>query len=574
MLNLFGRSWLPWGFGNSDKVELTTAELGSLRSEIADLEERKAHLKAQLEHLDELLRSARLAGYLFIRTRWKELPGEPPIIDSDIDDWLPRFVVLHGECIFFYLLSTDLSPQDSILLSDMVEVGPLPGFIQEDEQTRYSFYILTCHGLRYECSSISEIKANSWLKALCIDCKLGTENTEAVKDSSETSKQYLDKARQNDYLLTSCLNNTATNEETQRPRLHVDTYTGGSGPSYANVDSPWRCLCFGLDVHNTYTLPRRLTVLQNSQSFFTDDLTFMTKDQSSESRMNPRGGFKRHIDGFNMKNHYTRLRHISLFLENQISGGAVSRVSQASELQIEKMSSQIYKSAASKVLRSLISASKSAPVLAEGRAVAVATATSFRGKVPSFASFYGRENSQNESRGWVSGALALPAAVYMLQDQEAHAAEMERTFIAIKPDGVQRGLISEILSRFERKGFKLVAIKLVVPSKEFAQKHYHDLKERPFFNGLCDFLSSGPVLAMVWEGEGVIKYGRKLIGATDPQKSEPGTIRGDLAVVVGRNIIHGSDGPETAKDEINLWFKPEELVSFTSNEEKWVYGNN
>ncbi|KAL0329945.1 UNVERIFIED_CONTAM: Nucleoside diphosphate kinase, chloroplastic, partial [Sesamum radiatum] len=127
---------------------------------------------------------------------------------------------------------------------------------------------------------------------------------------------------------------------------------------------------------------------------------------------------------------------------------------------------------------------------------------------------------------------------------------------------------------FERKGFKLVAVKIVIPSKDFAEKHYHDLKERPFFNGLCDFLSSGPVVAMVWEGEGVIKYGRKLIGATDPQKSEPGTIRGDLAVVVGRNIIHGSDGPETAKDEINLWFKPEELVSYTSNAEKWVYGVN
>lgn len=126
--------------------------------------------------------------------------------------------------------------------------------------------------------------------------------------------------------------------------------------------------------------------------------------------------------------------------------------------------------------------------------------------------------------------------------------------------------ISEIIARFERKGFKLVAIKLVIPSKDFAEKHYHDLKERPFFNGLCDFLSSGPVLAMVsvvakllfwlmsdlsfirklkivslnfqvWEGEGVIKYGRKLIGATDPQKSEPGTIRGDLAVVVGRYVL-------------------------------------
>jgi nucleoside-diphosphate kinase len=152
--------------------------------------------------------------------------------------------------------------------------------------------------------------------------------------------------------------------------------------------------------------------------------------------------------------------------------------------------------------------------------------------------------------------------------------QMERTFIAIKPDGVQRGLISEIITRFERKGYKLVGIKVMVPSKGFAQKHYHDLKERPFFNGLCNFLSSGPVVAMVWEGEGVIRYGRKLIGATDPQKSEPGTIRGDLAVVVGRNIIHGSDGPETAKDEISLWFKPEELVSYTSNAEKWIYGQN
>ncbi|KAK8958534.1 hypothetical protein KSP40_PGU018038 [Platanthera guangdongensis] len=102
--------------------------------------------------------------------------------------------------------------------------------------------------------------------------------------------------------------------------------------------------------------------------------------------------------------------------------------------------------------------------------------------------------------------------------------------------------IAEIISRFERKGYKLVAIKLVIPTNDFAQKHYHDLKERPFFSGLCDFLSSGPVLAMVWEGEGVIKYGRKLIGATDPQKSEPGTIRGDLAVVVGRrNKLTGNE---------------------------------
>ncbi|KAK9094060.1 hypothetical protein Scep_025529 [Stephania cephalantha] len=233
-----------------------------------------------------------------------------------------------------------------------------------------------------------------------------------------------------------------------------------------------------------------------------------------------------------------------------------------------KMSSQIYRSVF-RTLRSAAAASKSsAALLAEGRAAAAATATSFRGKVPYLASIYERANSQNGYRGWVSSALALPAAAYMLQEQEAHAAE-----------------VAEIVSRFERKGYKLVAVKLVIPSKDFAEKHYYDLKERPFFSGLCDFLSSGPVLAMVWEGEGVIKYGRKLIGATDPQKSEPGTIRGDLAVVVGRalctdmafarrNIIHGSDGPETAKDEINLWFEPEELVSYTSNAEKWVYGVN
>ncbi|KAL2550996.1 Nucleoside diphosphate kinase IV [Forsythia ovata] len=181
---------------------------------------------------------------------------------------------------------------------------------------------------------------------------------------------------------------------------------------------------------------------------------------------------------------------------------------------------------------------------------AAAATVSRRGKVSSLAS-YGASESGNTFRSWISGALALPSAENLYGYQ-----------------------ISEIISRFECKGYKLVAIKILVPSKEFAQKHYHDLKERPFFNGLCEFLSSGPVIAMVWEGEGVIKYGRKLIGATDPQKCEPGTIRGDLAVVVERNIIHGSDDPETAKDEINLWFKPDDLVSYTSNSENWIYGDN
>ncbi|GMY30541.1 Rho GTPase activating protein [Fagus crenata] len=178
MLNLFTLRGMPWASSTvgQKKVQLSAVEVESLRSELADLEEREAHLKAQLEHVDEILRSARLSGYLYIRTRWTALPGEPPPLDdSDIDDWLPRFVVLHGPCLFFYLLSTDLSPQDSTLLPDIVEIGPLPSFKREDEETRYAFYILTRQGLRFECSSISKIQVDSWLSALQTDCKLGSD---------------------------------------------------------------------------------------------------------------------------------------------------------------------------------------------------------------------------------------------------------------------------------------------------------------------------------------------------------------------------------------------------------------
>ena len=145
----------------------------------------------------------------------------------------------------------------------------------------------------------------------------------------------------------------------------------------------------------------------------------------------------------------------------------------------------------------------------------------------------------------------------------------ERTFIAIKPDGVQRGLISEIIGRFERKGFKLVGLKQLIPSKELAQKHYGVHKDRPFFEDLVGFISSGPVIAMVWEGEGVILNSRKLIGATKPLEAEPGTIRGDLAIDIGRNIIHGSDGPETAAFEINLWFEDSEINEWKTSDYKW-----
>lgn len=148
---------------------------------------------------------------------------------------------------------------------------------------------------------------------------------------------------------------------------------------------------------------------------------------------------------------------------------------------------------------------------------------------------------------------------------------MERTFIAIKPDGVQRGLIGEIIQRFEKKGFTLVGMKAMKVSRELAETHYGEHKEKPFFGGLVDFITSGPVIAMVWEGEGVIAASRKMIGATKPLESAPGTIRGDFGVTVGRNIIHGSDAPETAQREIGLWFTDDELVGWQPSMTSWIY---
>jgi nucleoside-diphosphate kinase len=148
---------------------------------------------------------------------------------------------------------------------------------------------------------------------------------------------------------------------------------------------------------------------------------------------------------------------------------------------------------------------------------------------------------------------------------------VERTFIAIKPDGVQRGLVSEIIGRFERKGFTLVGMKLMMVSRELAEQHYGVHKERPFFAGLVDFIISAPVVAMVWEGDGVVASARKIIGATNPLTSEPGTIRGDLGVSIGRNLIHGSDAIETAQQEVALWFKAEELSSWKPTVTPWLY---
>jgi len=146
----------------------------------------------------------------------------------------------------------------------------------------------------------------------------------------------------------------------------------------------------------------------------------------------------------------------------------------------------------------------------------------------------------------------------------------DKTFIMVKPDGVQRGLIAPIIQRFEQKGFKLLAMKFVKPSQTHFEAHYADLKGKPFFNGLVNFMQSAPVLAMVWQGTNAAVEGRKLLGATKPSESAPGTIRGDFAMDIGRNIIHGSDSAESAKKEIELWF-PEGLVQWTSATEKWVY---
>lgn len=141
----------------------------------------------------------------------------------------------------------------------------------------------------------------------------------------------------------------------------------------------------------------------------------------------------------------------------------------------------------------------------------------------------------------------------------------------IKPDGVQRGLVGEIVKRFETKGFTLVGLKFMAVSQELAEQHYDVHRERPFFKGLIEFITSSPVVAMVWEGDGVVGASRAIIGATNPLSASPGTIRGDYGVTVGRNLIHGSDALETAQREIALWFKDEELVSWQPSAQPWLY---
>jgi len=147
----------------------------------------------------------------------------------------------------------------------------------------------------------------------------------------------------------------------------------------------------------------------------------------------------------------------------------------------------------------------------------------------------------------------------------------ERTFVALKPDAVQRGLVGELIGRFETKGFKLVGLKFMSVTREMAENHYGEHKEKPFFGGLVDFITSSPIVAMAWEGENAVASIRTMMGATNPKDSAPGTIRGDYAVDMGRNIVHGSDSPASAERELKIFFKDGELVSWNRCPEAWFY---
>ncbi len=147
---------------------------------------------------------------------------------------------------------------------------------------------------------------------------------------------------------------------------------------------------------------------------------------------------------------------------------------------------------------------------------------------------------------------------------------MEQTLVLVKPDGVQRSLVGEVISRLERRGLKLVAMKLMQVGEELAHEHYGEHVERPFFRGLVDFITSSPIVAMVWEAEDVVQVVRETMGSTNPVSAPMGTIRGDLGLNIGRNLVHGSDGPESAVREIGLFFQPLEILNYAKSTDSWV----
>jgi nucleoside-diphosphate kinase len=147
---------------------------------------------------------------------------------------------------------------------------------------------------------------------------------------------------------------------------------------------------------------------------------------------------------------------------------------------------------------------------------------------------------------------------------------MQRTLVLLKPDCIQRRLIGTLIQRFEQKGLRLVAMKFLQPSRELAEKHYAVHKGKPFYDSLLSFLTSGPAVAIVWEGREAVTVVREMMGKTDGAKSPPGTIRGDYGLSVQNNLIHGSDSTENAAAEINLWFAPSELVNWTPVDASWI----
>lgn len=148
---------------------------------------------------------------------------------------------------------------------------------------------------------------------------------------------------------------------------------------------------------------------------------------------------------------------------------------------------------------------------------------------------------------------------------------MERTLIIIKPDAVQRGLVGEIIRRFEQRGLRIVGMKFMQVSRELAEQHYAIHREKPFFNGLVEYITASPVVVMALEGTNAVLNARNTIGATRPSEATAGSIRGDFALEIGRNLVHGSDSPENGAAEVALWFKPEELVSWQRDTDRWIF---
>ena len=147
---------------------------------------------------------------------------------------------------------------------------------------------------------------------------------------------------------------------------------------------------------------------------------------------------------------------------------------------------------------------------------------------------------------------------------------MERTLVLVKPDGVQRGMVGEVISRLERRGIKLVAMKMMQVDEALAHRHYGEHEGKPFFQGLVDFITSSPLVAMVWEADDAVEIVRGTMGQTNPKNAAPGTIRGDLGVNIGRNLVHGSDSPESAQREVALFFGKDEILDYNRNNDPWI----